>query len=126
MNIEQARSIPVPEFLEKMNAPVQKQKGHEWWYLSPLRNEKTASLKVDLIKNFWFDFGEGKGGDGIKLVRAFLEANNRSSSVSDALSWIRNTSGNGSVITVPSYDTKCVNEQDDGNLQLKSISPIRH
>ena len=33
-----------------------------YWYLSPLRDEKTASFKVNRNKNTWFDFGIQQGG----------------------------------------------------------------
>jgi hypothetical protein len=34
----------------------------DYWYLSPLRNEKTASFKVNRKLNRWYDHGLGKGG----------------------------------------------------------------
>jgi hypothetical protein len=37
-------------------------------YCSPFRNEKTASFKVDRVKNIWYDFGTGTGGRLIDLV----------------------------------------------------------
>ncbi|MDF2189831.1 CHC2 zinc finger domain-containing protein [Paraflavitalea sp. CAU 1676] len=40
------------------------------FYLSPLRNEKTPSFKVDLQLNLWYDHGIGKGGSVIDLVMA--------------------------------------------------------
>ncbi|RFZ92938.1 DNA primase [Mucilaginibacter conchicola] len=44
--------------------PVARKKNDtDWWYLSPLRNEKTASFHVDLLRNEWYDFGLGAGGN---------------------------------------------------------------
>ena len=37
-------------------------KGNDYWYLSPLRNEKSPSFKVNRTKNLWYDHGIGKGG----------------------------------------------------------------
>lgn len=37
-------------------------------YLSPLREERTPSFKVDYMQNLWYDFGLGKGGSIIDLV----------------------------------------------------------
>lgn len=37
-------------------------------YLSPLREERTPSFKVDYIQNLWYDFGLGTGGSIIDLV----------------------------------------------------------
>lgn len=43
------------------------------WYFSPLREEKTASFKVNRAANVWFDHGIGKGGNlidfGIQYFR---------------------------------------------------------
>ena len=37
-------------------------------YLSPLREERTPSFKVDYVQNLWYDFGLGEGGSIIDLV----------------------------------------------------------
>ena len=37
-------------------------------YLSPLREERTPSFKVDYMQNLWYDFGLGVGGSIIDLV----------------------------------------------------------
>lgn len=39
-----------------------------FWFLSPFRNEKTASFKVDNSTNRFYDFGEGSGGTLIDLI----------------------------------------------------------
>ena len=39
-----------------------------FWFLSPFRNEKTASFKVDNSSNRFYDFGEGFGGTLIDLI----------------------------------------------------------
>ena len=39
-----------------------------FWYLSPFRNEKTASFKIDVSTNRFYDFGEGFGGTLIDLI----------------------------------------------------------
>ena len=38
-------------------------RGNDYWYLSPLREEKTASFKVNRKLNRWFDHGLGEGGN---------------------------------------------------------------
>ncbi len=39
-----------------------------YWYHSPLRDEKTPSFKVSRKLNRWFDFGIGKGGNLIDFA----------------------------------------------------------
>lgn len=36
---------------------------NDYWYLSPFRDEKTPSFKVNRSMNRWYDFGDGKGGN---------------------------------------------------------------
>ncbi|MEO8766395.1 MAG: CHC2 zinc finger domain-containing protein [Ginsengibacter sp.] len=43
-------------------------KGNDYWYSSPLRNEKTPSFKVNRKLNRWYDHGLGKGGNIIDFA----------------------------------------------------------
>lgn len=45
------------------------------FFLSPFRNEKTASLCINEDKNTWFDYGAGFGGDVIRLVEICEKVN---------------------------------------------------
>lgn len=56
MNISQAKLINLVEFLEKEGHKAVKQKGNTYWYISPIRSEKTPSFKVDARRNEWYDF----------------------------------------------------------------------
>jgi hypothetical protein len=46
--------------------------GTAYWYLSPLRNEREASFKVNRIRNQWFDFGLHTGGNTIDFGIAYF------------------------------------------------------
>lgn len=72
MNIKHAKSISIVNYLEKKGFPIKKEKGKNIWFLSPLRDEKTASFKVDILKNEWYDFGLGEGGTIFRLVELML------------------------------------------------------
>ena len=75
MNKFEYRNIQITDFLaEKNHLPVSK-KGANWWYLSPLHNERTASFKVNIDKNVWYDFGLGKGGGLVTLVNLLYHPN---------------------------------------------------
>jgi Toprim-like len=95
MNIEQAKAIPISVILDKLNLTPQRTSGHKQLYFSPFRNEKTASFWVDTKTNLWCDFGDSKwkGGDGIHLVRAYLDSENENCAVTDALRWLKNMTG---------------------------------
>lgn len=65
---EKARTICIVKTLAKLgHFPTRKSK-KEAWFLSPLRSETQASFNVSIIKNLWYDFGTGKGGNVIDLV----------------------------------------------------------
>src|SRR5438445_10750870 len=59
----QARQIDLVAYLAHLSYHPQKIHGVDHWYLSPFREEKTASFKVNKRLNLWFDHAEGRGGD---------------------------------------------------------------
>ena len=66
------REIPIADFLNAMGVRPAKQRGQVLWYSAPYRTERTPSFKVDTVKNVWFDFGIGNGGDIFDLAGAFI------------------------------------------------------
>lgn len=62
------RAISIMDVLQRMGHFPVRTTRKEAWFLSPLRSENNASFKVSLIKNRWYDFGIGKGGNSIDLV----------------------------------------------------------
>ena len=50
-------------FLYELGFQPAKIRGNDYWYSSPLRNERTPSFKVNRRLNKWFDHGLGKGGN---------------------------------------------------------------
>jgi hypothetical protein len=65
ISINEARQMDIVEYLEKLGYQPQKIRNNDYWYLSPLREEKTASFKVNRKLNAWYDHGIGKGGNMI-------------------------------------------------------------
>lgn len=63
MNIGLAKQIDMVDYLASLGYNPSKIKKEEYWYLSPLREERTASFKVDRRLNVWYDHGLGKGGN---------------------------------------------------------------
>jgi DNA primase len=64
----EAREISLFHFLKESGINPVKLNDKEAWYISPFRDEKTASFKVSLEKNVWYDFGEGSGGSLIDFI----------------------------------------------------------
>ncbi|MEG1022832.1 MAG: toprim domain-containing protein [Flavobacterium sp.] len=92
-NCKIANQIDLVNYLETLGHEPLKIKNQDYWYLSPLRNEKTPSFKVNQKLNFWYDHGTGKGGNvvdfGIEYFRCtvseFLQLLN-SKSISSGIS----------------------------------------
>jgi DNA primase len=72
MNCEQANQIDLIDYLYSLGYQAQKIRNADYWYLSPLRDEKEASFKVNRNKNVWYDHGLGKGGDVIEFAVQFF------------------------------------------------------
>ena len=68
MNCEQANQIGLVDYLNSLGYQPQKIRGSEYWYLSPFRDEKEPSFKINRNKNVWYDHGLGKGGMLVDLV----------------------------------------------------------
>ena len=61
------KRYPIVEYLERRGIrPVHKTPTYAM-YRSPLREETRPSFKVDMEKNLWIDYAEGKGGSIIDL-----------------------------------------------------------
>ncbi|MGI8584600.1 MAG: toprim domain-containing protein [Chitinophagaceae bacterium] len=80
MNCTQANKIDMVEYLHSLGYEPLKIKGHDYWYLSPVRYETEASFKVNKNKNVWYDHGIGKGGNMIDFTMEYYRCN-----VSEAL-----------------------------------------
>lgn len=62
ISCRQVNDHDIVTYLETQGYQPTKIVGQNYWYLSPLRIEHTASFKVDRSLNRWYDFGIGKGG----------------------------------------------------------------
>ncbi|WP_166444662.1 toprim domain-containing protein [Dyadobacter bucti] len=77
MTCEQAREISIVELLQNCNIHPQHVRGQDYWYLSPLRDEKTPSFKVNAKLNLYYDHGSGQGGDIIDLGRQLFQCDTK-------------------------------------------------
>ena len=84
MTIAEAKQVRIVDFLARLGHHTQHIKSGQYWYLSPLRNERTPSFKVNDRINEWYDFGEATGGDLVELAKYIC----RTDCVSEALAYI--------------------------------------
>ncbi|WP_118976563.1 toprim domain-containing protein [Taibaiella koreensis] len=75
INCAQAKQIDLVDYLAFLGHHPQKTRNQDYWYLSPLREEKTPSFKVNRVKNIWFDHGSGKGGDLLSFGMLYFKCN---------------------------------------------------
>lgn len=66
--LEQIREIDIVKYLSSVGHEPVKIRGNDFWYLSPLRQERTPSFKVNRTINAWFDHGIGRGGNLIDFA----------------------------------------------------------
>ena len=76
---KEAKQIDLVEYLSGLGFKPAKIRGNNYWYLSPLRDEKTPSFKIDRKINCWYDHGIGKGGNLVDFGMVYF---NCSSAVS--------------------------------------------
>lgn len=57
-----ARQMDMIDYLNSLGHSPKKISGNDYWYNSPLREERHASFKVNRKQNIWYDHGIGKGG----------------------------------------------------------------
>ena len=69
MNIQEAKTIKLADYLQSLGYSPVKQQGKSLWYKSPFRQETEASFKVSVEHNLWFDYGLGRGGNIIALAQ---------------------------------------------------------
>lgn len=68
MDAKAINKFPIREYLAARGIRPAKDRGDYGLYHSPLREDRTPSMKVDYDKNLWIDYGVGEGGTLIDLV----------------------------------------------------------
>lgn len=67
----QANQIDLVDYLARLGYTPKKIIRNDYWFLSPFRDEKTPSFKVNRQLNVWYDHGIGKGGKLLDFGTAF-------------------------------------------------------
>ncbi len=68
MDAKAINKFPIREYLAARGIRPAKDRGYYGLYHSPLREDRTPSMKVDYDKNLWIDYGAGEDGTLIDLV----------------------------------------------------------
>ncbi len=67
-----AKDVSIESYINKK--PM-KRKNSYGLYISPFRDERNPSFKIDYDKNLWYDYGAGEGGSVIDLVMKLEQCN---------------------------------------------------
>lgn len=73
MNCEQANEMDLVKYLKQIGYEPKKVRRKDHWYLSPLREESSASFKVNQKLNVWYDHGTGEGGSLVDFGIRYFE-----------------------------------------------------
>lgn len=71
------KNISIRQFLARRGILPKYERNGYGMYLSPLRDERTPSFKVDYVQNLWYDFGLGGGGTLLTLVMRLERCDSR-------------------------------------------------
>lgn len=71
------KNIGIRQFLAWRGILPKYERNGYGMYLSPLRDERTPSFKVDYMRNLWYDFGLGEGGTLLTLVMRLERCDSR-------------------------------------------------
>jgi len=63
LSCEQVKQMDLVDYLAKLGYRPSKIRKDDYWYCSPLREERTPSFKINRRKNVWYDHGTGIGGN---------------------------------------------------------------
>jgi hypothetical protein len=126
MNIKRAKSMALSVILDKLGLKPSRPGKTQSLYLSPLREERTASFAVHHAKNLWFDHGMAESGDVMKFGCAWLKSQGRAHAVPDALQWLQelNIPVAAGPLCAPAAATET--EAQEQTLGIKSATPIKH
>jgi hypothetical protein len=64
----EARQVDLVSYLAQLGHHPVQVRHPNYWYLSPLREEKTPSFKINQKLNRWYDYGMGQGGNLIDFA----------------------------------------------------------
>lgn len=95
LNIEQAKSIPIDQFLNREGITPIRRSGNQLLYRAPYREDKHPSFAVNVRMGKWFDFATSESGDILNLVCKMYACDvKRALSVLEGLAYIPYTNPN--------------------------------
>ena len=119
MNCELAKQISLIDLLKKLGYTPTKTTRIDWWYLSPFRTEKTASFKVNIDKNVFYDHSAGFGGTTLDFVMKYNNCDIKSALEllkNDSFSFHQPIIVSSNIIQEPTYTIQAIKPLTHPNL----------
>ena len=117
MNLHNIKQQSIVDYLQQHGYSPQHIRGNSYWYCSPLRNEQTASFKVNTERNQWYDFATGEHGDIIDLVCILQHC-----SIAEAMKHLSSASNTSAV----NSSTPVASSFSFGGTSIPAASPAHH
>ena len=117
MNLHNIKQQSIVDYLQQQGHSPQHIRGNAYWYCSPLRNEQTASFKVNTERNQWYDFATGRHGDIIDLVCILQHC-----SIAEAMKHLSSASN----ISAVNSSTRIASSFSFGGTSIPATSPAHH
>ena len=92
----------------------------EFFIVSPFRQEKTPSFKINQTKNIWFDFGSGEGGTVLDLIIKLKNCD-----VKEAVNFLKNYDANTSFSFSPAFQP-VFSQTENKKIELKKVTNIEN
>ena len=110
MTIDEIKSVSILQWMRANNYGEGIRKGHNFFYCSPLRLERTPSFSVNTVKNLWCDFGSPNrnGGNIINLV----EQLNPSWSEHQVLAYLEQQIKNLKLVFSEDYNARLMEQEE--------------
>lgn len=118
-SIKEIKEWDMVQFLSNLGYEPLKVRNQDYWYLSPLREEKTPSFKVNRRLNVWYDHGRGQGGNLVDFGILYFNC-----SVSDFLHKLSQQSPSPSLSFHPQKKAGEKKDTVDGKILIINSRPL--
>lgn len=118
MTIKEAKEIDMVEYLAQVGYYPTKIQGQNYWFSSPLHDEKTPSFKVNRKMNRWKDWGNGQAGNLVDFGILYHQC-----SISDFLQKLTGSLAYHPLATRQT-DTADQNDDEKEKIRVLAVKPI--
>jgi len=121
MNIAQSKKIHITDFLQKIGYVPHTKKESYWMFLALYRDDHDPSLKVDINRNTWKDFGTGRGGGIVDLAMQIYNTNDVSICLKNISSAI-----NFAETPIFSFQKQNISVETKSEIEITKVTALEH